>query len=528
MSAADGGSRDVPCDRALRRGIALAKRPPIVPLAAVAAGGETRVQTSHTSIASEPAWARMHWAARGLLIVALAVSASIVALHVGLLPRGGWGADEYQTFGMFREYGWSYLWFRFWSWSPRPFSEALVALYALLVRATDRPHLVPVLSVFWTAALVALLPALSGTRGLARIYRLLGALSLLCAVILGRDVGSVFYWPFGAVAYAPVVVVGMALLFRSAAAPAPTRGERLVIGGSLIAVAWASEVGAMLVTVYACMTVLWQVWRRQRIGLDTWLPLLAATALVAGLVLGTRGAMPMLPEGNAARYHHPIASILAAAQQLLPEALSLDGRRFDGASLLGGTAVKLAFFLGIQGCWMAVNPAYRDARGRLPVLALSFPLTCFAILAASYYQFGTDCCDRHAFVRQAFWFMTVAALAIWTAPAAEPGRGWRGVATPVALLFAVGLMSVPRVPDLWRDYAAYQEPMVARALTWQSGRSPGSTMTLFQPRSDNLYANQIPNHPDGCAAGWWVDSIRHYFPGKTCIRVVSGADLPKR
>ena len=485
------------------------------------------MQTSHTTIASAPAVTRMHWSTRGLLILAFAGVAGVVALHAGLLPRGGWGADEYQTFGMFRQNGWSYLWFRFWSWSPRPFSEALIALYALLVLATDRPHLALVLAVFWAAALVALLPALSGARGVARLYRLLGALSLLCVVILGRDVGSVFYWPFGAVAYAPVVVIGMALLFHSAATPAPRRSARTVIGASLIAVAWASEVGAMLVIVYTSVSVLWLVWRRERIGLAIWLPLFAAGTLIAGLVLGTRGGMPMLPDGNAARYHHPMASVLAAAQRLLPELLSFDGRHFDGRALLVGTLVKLAFFIGIQGCWMSTDPALRDARARLPVLALSLPLTCFAILTASYYEFGTDCCDRHAFIRQAFWFMTIAALAIWTAPAAAPDRGWRSVVTPVALLFAVGLMLAPRVPDLWRDYAAYREPMIARALTWQSGRSPGPTMTLFQPPSDRLYVNQIPDHPDGCAEGWWVDSIRRFFPGKTCIRVVSGADLPK-
>ncbi|MBN8901828.1 MAG: hypothetical protein J0H57_12400, partial [Rhodospirillales bacterium] len=81
----------------------------------------------------------MHWPARALLILGIVGLAAVALLHAGLIPRGAWGADEFQTFGMFRAHGWQYLWFRFISWSPRPFSEALIALYAALERMQPSP-----------------------------------------------------------------------------------------------------------------------------------------------------------------------------------------------------------------------------------------------------------------------------------------------------------------------------------------------------------------------------------------------------
>ncbi|MBN8873566.1 MAG: hypothetical protein J0H67_12080 [Rhodospirillales bacterium] len=467
----------------------------------------------------------MHWPARALLILGIVGLAAVALLHAGLIPRGAWGADEFQTFGMFRAHGWQYLWFRFISWSPRPFSEALIALYAALVRATGRPHIVVVLGIVWAAAVLALLPALSATRGIARAYRLLGALAVLCVVILGRDVASVFYWPFGAVAYAPVVTVAMVLLFRAATPAATTLGNRGVTAALLIAAAWASETGAMLVVVHTALLSLWLAWHRRPIRPDTWLPLLAGAGVIGVLVAGHRIDMAMLPGGSAARFHHPFASLAAAAQQLIPEALALDISHFTAGSLLGGTLVKLAFFLGIQGCWMTADPARRGVPSRLAVVAVSFPLTCFLILLASYYQYGLDCCDRHAFVRQALWFMAVAALAIWTAPHGEPGRGWRGVATPIALLLAVGLLLAPRSRAIWQDWRDYQDPMIARGLTWQSGRSPGPDMTIYQVRKDPM-TYRLPDHADGCVQDWWAASIGWFFPGKTCIRVVTGAAPP--
>jgi hypothetical protein len=60
------------------------------------------------------------------MLAAALCMASNPPLHLGLLTRGSWGGDEYTTIGLLRDHGVPYLWWRFWSWSPRPGSETLI------------------------------------------------------------------------------------------------------------------------------------------------------------------------------------------------------------------------------------------------------------------------------------------------------------------------------------------------------------------------------------------------------------------
>src|SRR5215469_22663 len=76
------------------------------------------------------------------IIAGIAYMAGIVVLHLGLLTRGAWGGDEYRTIGIYADNGVGFLWFRFWSWSPRP-------LYAWAVVTLHQPLIVPALAVIW-------------------------------------------------------------------------------------------------------------------------------------------------------------------------------------------------------------------------------------------------------------------------------------------------------------------------------------------------------------------------------------------
>ena len=68
--------------------------------------------------------------------IVLSVALLILAAFAGLSPMGSWRPDEYHDFGLFRSQGWSFWLQRLLTWSPRPFSEALVGLYFWAEEAT--------------------------------------------------------------------------------------------------------------------------------------------------------------------------------------------------------------------------------------------------------------------------------------------------------------------------------------------------------------------------------------------------------
>jgi hypothetical protein len=437
----------------------------------------------------------------------------ILALHLGLLTRGAWGGDEYKTIGLFRDHGVPYLWWRFWSWSPRPVSETLISLYATAVIAARQPLIVPTLLMVWSFTIAAASFALFRCTRDNFMPRALSATAVLALIVLGPHVEAVFYWPIGAFAYAPVIAAFLFLLFFLVNEQTRGKAGGLAMTMALLVAAWSSEAGALLVLISAALMVPYLMIRdgRSRILMNWTAPVLASLFVVWLINTNNRPSYPMLPTGDTAIYHHAIASFRAAVMRFPLEFMALDGETFDRLHLVHGVAAKLLFFIGIHCCWMTTSPDARRARLLLPVFALAVMIATFAMLVASFRDFGGVCCGQHIFLRQSLGLIAVAAVAMWMPPLFTTFRSWHLAAAAIALVLAAFSLIHPRLHDIEEDYRYYAEPANARARTWASGFSAGPDMTLWQPYSDDLFPARIPPGLQVATDNWWAAGILGFF-----------------
>lgn len=469
----------------------------------------------HDRDASEPGGeSRASVAAKVCVVAGTVCMIVVVALHLGLLTRGSWGGDEYKTIGLYRDHGTGYLWFRFSTWSPRPLSEALIWLYATAVIEFMRPLIVPALAVFWFAAIASIAPALYRAEPGELGPHALGAMAILVMIILGRRVAAVFYWPFGAVAYVPVIAACLFLLFVLANERARHKAGGIVLSLFLIAAAWSSEAGALLVLICsaAMMILPAVVGHRDRGYLAVWIPPLLASLLVIGMVVSNnRASTSAFAMGYDAIYHHTFASLAAALTRFVPEFVSWDGETFDARHLIRGAVVKLLFFVGVHFCWVRSDPAAKPRGPGMPIFAASIVIAAFGMLVASFREFGGPCCSQHVFLRQSLELIALAAVAMWIPPLFAISRNRRLIAASAALVLAAGVMLNVRRKDIEEGYRFYGESARARAWTWESGFSDGPAMTLYQPFSSGLFPPQIPPGLQTSSDNWWTEAVLIFF-----------------
>lgn len=464
---------------------------------------------------------------RLLTFVGTAVMAGIIAVHFGLVNRAAWGGDEYTTFGNYRIGGLAYGWFRFWSWAPRPVSEILYALYGLVVLLTRMPLIVPLFVLGWIAFFCSASPTLLNRDRNGLASHVLGTIAILAFVLLGRRVFWVFYWPIALVAYMPVIAAAIFLLV-SIVDEHPRRqfdSFGVVTTLILVATAWCSESGALVVLVFSSMALVYQfIWQRtttpaMRIVLQWGPPIVAAMFVVLVSLGNNRAVAPMLASGDAAVFHNTLASLRASAALLPAEFLSLDGETFDTSNFVQGGLVRILFFAGIYCCWVTRDPAARRNRHWLPLLTLALVTELFLELAATFRQFGGTCCWQHNEVRYGVGLVALAALAIWLPPVPRVPEWVLRAAAPVLLVAAVVPLMLPRYQDLALDYVYWLEPEHVRGNTWDSGYSPGPTMTLYQPVPDSVFPAQIPPGYQVAKDNWWTQGILTFF-GKDSVQVL--------
>lgn len=450
--------------------------------------------------------------------VAGVVLGCIVISYAGLIGMGQWQGDEYVQIPQYRQLGFHEYVDRIFGWSPRPVSELVLWLYAEAVEHDHRPHIIPFLAVLWAivglATVVTIRP--SSYRGVLR-YRLLLSLALLAMFLVGHPISELFYWPAGSAAYLPTlaaIVVGFFLLIdRRRVTP------RRAFAGTvaLLLAAGSSEVGMLFVLCLSAArlpALLTQ--RRRRIAL--WLRWAAPVALsfvVLAVLLSVRAGVHELPAAETPYLHRPIASLLAAAAQTLRGAAVFNGEQASAISL-GGAAttllVRLSFFLGVRWTWQAANHSDEPVQG-----ALGFAVAClaaaFAVLVATDYQFGLLCCERHVALRQCFYALAVAALAVGSANG--PRRVPDSIA-PLPLVFAALIPFVNTgVGALRHDYRLYRTAVATRSSNWAEGMRRGTDAMVFQNAPIGRISHGTNIAPGKFALGddipWWARGIMLFY-----------------
>lgn len=455
--------------------------------------------------------------------------AAIVGLHLALVGAGQWAADEYYNFGQLRALGGLFFRHRLLHWSPRPISESLVYVYAWVVRASAQPLIGEFLAILWVLLIAAALVHVVRSDRAGVFARILLAVAVLAAFLLGHSVAEMFYWPMGAAAYLPSLAGMTYLTLAILDGQLSTRRGRLGIAIVLAMAAGASELGALFVAAFLPLLFLLHRFRGGPARhLAFWWALLpfGLSLAVLGLTTSGRWQKELAEVAASPTLHHFWPSVHAALVQGGREIVSLDGGEFGWRALLSGISVRVLLFLGFRWCLR------RGGFGPVPathLLALSLALgvACFGSLVASYDLFGGRCCQRHDTFRQCAYVLMLLALA-------GLGREYRRVRVvdhwafgPVAILAAALLAFDGRGAELIATYRMYPLSLRVRADTWRQAAKPGPEMEFREAAGPLVHqmtwpAGRFTRDP---STPWYVSGIALFFD-KQVVQIAPQAVPP--
>jgi hypothetical protein len=219
--------------------------------------------------------------------------------------------------------------------------------------------------------------------------------------------------------------------------------------------------------------------------------------------------------GDPSLAHHPWNTLRYVGKHLLFVLLRSDNTHHPMA-LLAGLGTKLLFLVGIYDAisvrgQRATSP--RAQRMRL-VLVTAALATAVLITAASVYNFGSLCCERHDTMRQGYVLIALGSLATYLAvrsPSRRAGRAGR------VLLLALLIPLASALPRLATEYRHYADTRRADAITWQSGRAAGPAMRvdLGAPAPITGGLNAKPGTYDRRSASGELKRVLRFFDKRT-------------
>ena len=463
----------------------------------------------------------------------LLLSAVVIVAHFILVFGGGWGGDEFFNFALYRRLGLAWFVIRLLHWSPRPSSDIALYLYSCAVNFWRMPLIAPFLTALWTV-LAGGTVAAAWQRGSSGVLpRLALALSVLAMFLLGHRINDLFYWPVGAAPYlldlAGISVVTFQVVAGGTARPL----ARLACGLGLILAATGSEAGLFFALAFPVALLLLELPALVQLGLtglrrDAWYLVSLIVALAVAACLGhivmtnpSRG----IGQGSA-YFHHFWPSLVATLQGLGLDLFQSDGSP-AGLGILASCMAAALLFLGF--CWGCRAGFGARTPWRQMAALIAGLLGCYLLIVfTSYYEYSERVHEPQASFRKCLAVLLLLAIArvvvsCWPAQ-------WRPshVLGPLALLGAICIGMVARVPGLMADYRLLPELREARALTWQSGLDPATpTLHYVIPPPGRLVTGLFPGPPGHFVLGapgteWWMTGLMEFF-GK---RSLEFAPLP--
>ncbi len=431
--------------------------------------------------------------------IGIALCATILALHAGLLPEAHWQGDDFICAAFARAGGWRYLWqARIGGWSPRPLSELLFYGFGRLAAASLQPFTLPFLALLWGMLFATTL--VTRRRGAGPV-RILAGLSIACMFLLGHRVAELFFWPAGAVAYLTTLAADSLILFLLV----DGRGESLpgvcALSAALAAGAASSESGAIAAVPLALvLTATRPTPSRMAI-------LLPPALLVAGFVFWVLAHHRMV-SAEATR-HVPLARFWRGlgpmSRTLLADALSL-------------WPAKLCLALGLRWSGVLAAPGTRPRRALLGI-AFALLLAACVSIATGFFQFGTSCCERHDSLRQCWIVLALAALAIASTRTVRAATR----AGPALLILACLLGMAPRLSAIASDYRLMPAIVAAQRANWRDGRDRAGADMVFRLPPEASLAGTIGILPgryrEPASHDWTAHGVMQFF-GKQRIAIL--------
>lgn len=428
----------------------------------------------------------LHWIASCFL-------SAVIVIHLGFIGLGNWLADEYDDFSRLERDGWSFFWNRL-KWSPRPFSESLFCAYGWVVNHSHRQLISMFLALIWavfiTAGLLTFWQMRREPRGEDARPDLLVALSLMALFVAGADREIwVFYWPAGAVAYLPTLAATLLLFLQIASSRLSTASGRLLCSCCLILATCSTEIGATFVLSYGLIQALQWCFvacrSRRNWSAKTaiwWLVPTVISVVVLTVVRLNRYHINELPGVSVGPTKgHPVASLIAAMQELLVEVLGRKGPSHGWHGLGSSLPSEILLALGVGLCWSRFGRLPRAWIGQMLGVTTALWLASLFTIVAANLHFGIVCCDQHETVRRCWILLGIAGTAmLLSAKTGDGPRLWYPAsnALPHVLLCAAVLFSWHLKPIL-RAYRTYGGVRQAIVQNFQAGFQAGDTQMVF-------------------------------------------------
>jgi hypothetical protein len=186
----------------------------------------------------------------------------------------------------------------------------------------------------------------------------------------------------------------------------------------------------------------------------------------------------------------------------IAEVVVMDGRRSGMRNMLLGAVTKLGFLAA-----MVCLARKRRTRASISASRLAFVAACLAVvpltIIAAYYQFGSECCERHYSLRQCMVFLGLGAAAPLVAALMDARLKGRAVDTSRAaswsmrcLLLALVVAASQSSGRLKHDLRRVATIREAQTATWVSGQSDSASMTVVQFRPGEVVGGNGV-HPPG-------------------------------
>ncbi|HVY17449.1 MAG TPA: hypothetical protein VHB27_19660, partial [Rhodopila sp.] len=391
------------------------------------------------------------------------------------------------------------------------------------------PLIAPALGILWIGLIAGVLAACRRSGRAGRLARFAVGFAVLALLLLGHPLNEAFYWPVSAAAYVPalagVAVVTVRLVLTDTGTMAGR--DRVICAVALCVAATSVESGMFFVLGFtgvmlasdlvsprrapflpACLRASWYL-----------LPLLVSLGiLLCDLAFRVGNATSGVSAQDTSHFHRLVPSTLAALK-VMPHRFGQDD----------GLVVKFLLIAGFAGLTRAATAGKAEGR-HLVALAAGLLATVWLTIQAAYFQYGMPGFERH----DTFEFCAIALLTLVVGRALSPlwpepraGRaGWRRMLAPAALLAALLVLAVPRLPQIVDDYRLLPEIRAVRATTWLSGRAPGASMTFVLPPHGKVLTGSpwqdgtyLLHPPPGVVNPFYTNWAMIYF-GKERMTVV--------
>lgn len=448
--------------------------------------------------------------------------------YAGLLGTSTWRQDEYYTLARYQTEGTHFLWHRIIAWSPRPFSELLIYLYAQLVNTTKLQLTPLMMGLVWFGLFFSIGMGVHITQN-TRISIGTRVLPVVLPVILTLSIsktGEVFYWSFGSVAYMPTI--SAILLMLAILIWGNIQEHALPWGISASVLATSSEMGAFFVVALFTLLTLSGISRHKTIVHPdyewTWLKPLAPSTLMAIAVLallsfGRLGNSDEAKMGS--EVSHNIAAALATG---IPETARqiLGKSETDWLELAPYFSIKilLGLFIFYLLRFSPIDPRKRS-------MVISFSLASIASIGLSeigaLYQFGVSCCERHDTTRHFLSYIGVISFSAGISSLMH-GQKIKKSATLICMgsgYILVALCTLLSAKKLWLDYENQKSIINLHHENWIFHQTPPFTFTI-DSNSGYTYGTlpmptegtYIANHPN---TPTFNESILRFFDANEIV-----------